>query len=77
MWFDDDTETSLGDKVVRAAERYRSRFGATPDTCCVNPALIPDGRDEVRCGKVRVVPLPNVLPHHFWMGVMEEEEAVA
>lgn len=75
MWFDDDTRASLEDKVRRAAVRYQQKFGRRPNACCVNPSLLPDGRDEVWCGSVRVIPLSNVLPHHFWLGVMEDEEA--
>jgi len=77
MWFDDDTQASLEEKVRKAAGRYSKKFGCRPNTCCVNPALLPDGREEVWCGRVRVIPLPNVLPHHFWLGVMEEEEVAA
>jgi hypothetical protein len=40
----------------------------------VHPSLLPDGRDEVWCGSVRIIPLSNVLPHHFWLGVMEDDE---
>ncbi|MGQ9584577.1 MAG: hypothetical protein ACUVXG_04190 [Anaerolineae bacterium] len=75
MWFDDDSRTSLEEKVEKAAGRFRQKFGRTPNTCCVNPRLLPHGQEEVWCGRVRVIPLPNVLPHHFWLGVMEEEVA--
>lgn len=74
MWFDDNTAVPLEEKVRRAALRYRQKFGRRPNTCCVNPALLPEGRDEIQCGSVRVIPLPNVLPHHFWLGVLEDEE---
>jgi len=77
MWFDDDTQASLEEKVRKAAGRYRKKFGCRPNTCCVNPALLPDGREEIWCGRVRVIPLPNVLSHHFWLGVMEEEDVAA
>ncbi len=75
MWFDDDTRASLEEKVRRAAQRYQQKFGHRPNTCCVNPSLLPDGHGEVWCGPVRIIPLSNVLPHHFWLGVIEDEEA--
>ncbi|NLE75884.1 MAG: hypothetical protein GX605_03910 [Chloroflexi bacterium] len=77
MWFDDSSQTSLEEKVARAAQRYRDKFGGAPDTCCVNRNLLPDGQEELWVGAVRVIPLPSILQHHFWLGVMEEAAAPA
>ena len=67
MWFDNDPERSVEEKIQRAAQHYRTKFGRFPNTCYVNQRSITG--DGFRCGKVRVVGAPNILPHHFWLGV--------
>lgn len=66
LWLDDDKQTTLEDKVLRAADYYRDKYGQAPDMCLVNKAMV-DG--EQRVGPIRIRPAKNVLPHHFWVGV--------
>ena len=74
LWYDDSPGRDLADKVGRAAQRYRQKFGAAPDVCYVHPsALGSNGNGKVRkVGKVRVASLPSVLRHHFWLGREEK-----
>jgi len=69
LWFDDDPKRDLAQKVGRAVRRYRQKFGRPPNVCYVHPSLL-NGRARHISG-VRVLPLPSVLRHHFWVG--EEE----
>jgi hypothetical protein len=69
MWFDNDPGKSIEEKIEGAAQRYRTKFGRFPNTCYVNQRLV--SGDGFRCGKVRVVAAPNILPHHFWLGVSD------
>ncbi len=76
LWFDNSPGRGLADKVGDAARRYREKFGALPDTCYVNQSALDKGALTVPLagapGKaLRVLPAPNVLPHHFWVGVEE------
>ena len=66
LWLDDDKQTTLEDKVLRAADYYREKYGRTPDLCLVNKATIDQER---KVGQIRIQPVKNVLPHHFWVGV--------
>lgn len=66
LWLDDDKQTTLEDKVLRAASYYREKYGRAPDLCLVHKAAV---EQERQVGKIRVQPAKNVLPHHFWMGV--------
>lgn len=68
LWFDADKKRSLAEKIAQAAERYRTKFGRRPNLCYVNPAML-SGGEPTECGGVRLVPAPNVLKHHFWIGV--------
>lgn len=66
LWLDDDRSRSLEEKVSRAVEYYREKYGRFPDTCLVNPTML---KDETKVGKVSVLPIANILPHHFWLGL--------
>jgi hypothetical protein len=80
LWFDADPKRDLAEKVARAADRYRLKFGHRPNLCYVNPSTL--GRDSaehaaanpVELNGVRLVPADNVLKHHFWIGVEELAE---
>jgi hypothetical protein len=72
LWFDADPKRDLAEKVARAADRYRFKFGRRPNLCYVNSSLLEQGTLEV--GGIRLVPAHNVLKHHFWIGIEEKAE---
>ena len=73
LWYD-DTKRDLDTKVARAVEHYKTKYGAMPTVCFVNPALLAakDGqvRPETAAG-LSLRPARTVLPNHFWIGVGE------
>ena len=71
LWFDSDPKRDLADKVARAADRYQFKFGRRPNLCYVNSSQVDGG--PVKLDGVRLLPAHNVLKHHFWIGVEEEE----
>jgi len=66
LWLDDDKQRPLEDKVSRAADYYREKYGRLPDLCLVNPKMLVE---EKKVGRVRVQPKNTVLLHHFWLGM--------
>lgn len=66
MWLDDDKKIALEEKVRRAADYYRDKYGRSPDICLVNQAML---EEEKKVGTIQVLPARNVLPNHFWLGV--------
>jgi hypothetical protein len=62
----------LAEKVGQAARRYRQKFGAPPDACYVHPSALKDNGRVKEVGGVRVMALPSVLRHHFWLGQEEK-----
>lgn len=66
LWLDDDRHRSLDEKVNRAVEYYRDKYGRMPEMCLVNKGML---ATEKRVGKVSVQPIANILPHHFWLGM--------
>ena len=75
LWFDDDAKRPLNDKVARAVEHYKTKYGAAPTMCFVNPSMLPKDAPELAAG-VQLRPARTVLVNHFWVGV-GEGEAVA
>jgi hypothetical protein len=67
LWYD-DSGRDLADKVGLAVRRYRQKFGAPPDACYVHPSALKDNGRVKEVGGVRVMALPSVLRHHFWLG---------
>jgi hypothetical protein len=66
LWLDDDRNRSLDEKVNRAVEYYREKYGRIPEMCLVNKGML---AEEKQVGQVNVQPIANILPHHFWLGM--------
>ena len=66
MWLDTDKTRTLEEKVTRAADHYREKYGRFPELCLVNKRLLDDER---KVGRVVVQPAKTVLPGHFWLGM--------
>ncbi len=67
LWMDADAKRSLEEKIMRAADYYKAKYGDDPDTCYVNPASLKE--EETTVGRLKVQHLRTVLPDHFWLGV--------
>ena len=67
LWLDDDKRRSFEEKVKRAADYYREKYGRFPELCLVNGAMLPDEKKKV--GRIEVQLTQTVLPHHFWLGM--------
>lgn len=65
LWLDDSKNRSFEEKLLRAADYYRSKYGRVPNLCLVNKKMLPD---EKKIGGIQVRPVANVLLHHFWLG---------
>jgi hypothetical protein len=70
MWFDNDEERTLEEKIQLAVQHYREKFGNAPNTCFVNKNLLAE--DEMLCGRVRVVAACNIMPNYFWLGIADK-----
>ncbi len=77
LWYDGDPRRALEDKIGQAARRYREKYGRWPNTCYVHPQAVAGPAGEEPAGlcrlrnpeaMIRVVPAPNILLHHLWLG---------
>jgi hypothetical protein len=81
LWFDNDPNREMTHKVEDAARRYKERFGVAPNVCYVNQTALSGGElklalQGIQAASLRVVPVSNVLLHHFWVGIEEQREAL-
>ena len=67
LWFDDNPSLPISSKIEQAAQRYRERFGRSPDLCYVNPRTLADAREL--SVDLQVAERPTVQPNSFWIGV--------
>ena len=72
LWFD-DSNRKLEEKISKAVEHYKQKYGLTPTVCFVNPNALGEGAPETAAG-VQLRALRTVMAHHLWIGV---EEAAA
>ena len=67
LWYDNDPQRKVVDKVSRAVERYRSKLRHKPTVCYLN---VKDFDGDIEEGNgVFLKPVSNILPHHFLIGV--------
>ena len=76
LWFDDDPKRPFDEKVERAANRYRQKYGDYPDLVYTNPHTSGVERCELVYIKpsipIRVRQARSIQPDHFWLGVASD-----
>jgi hypothetical protein len=61
----------VGNKVQKAAEYYRKKYGQDPNVCFVHPSML--AGQDAKAGSISVVTNSTVLPNHFWIGVHQPD----
>jgi hypothetical protein len=69
LWYDDDHKRPLNERVSKAVDYYKGKYGVVPTVCFINPATLKDG-PEMAAG-VQLRAARNVLIDHFWLGIGE------
>ena len=75
LWFDNDPSTALVNKVTRAADYYRQKYGRVADLCMVHPSMLGEvakSIDDLHAGKISVRPNRSILPGHLWIGTEDK-----
>jgi hypothetical protein len=67
LWFDNDPKKTMESKLAEAMNRYKTKFGAAPTVCYVNPSDVDASLQNH--GKVKLVGTIAVLPHHLWLEI--------
>ena len=67
LWLDDDKQRPFEEKMKRASDYYREKYGRFPELCFVNTSMLAEEKKKV--GRIEVQPTKNILPNHFWLGM--------
>ncbi len=70
LWYDDDPKRSLEEKLARAIEYMRRKYGQVPELCFVHPSATSGRPGEqpivtVDGMKIKLAPQRRVLRNHF------------
>jgi hypothetical protein len=69
LWFDNDKNKPLTEKILQAAEYYTKKYGKKPDTCLVNSLeLGRSGQSSGNVAGIQLAAMDSVQPHHLWIG---------
>lgn len=66
LWFD-NSKSTLAQKIKKATEYYRKKYGRTPDLCLARPSTL-EGQAIEQDG-IAIRPYRPILPSHIWIGV--------
>ena len=66
LWFDNDENRTLEEKLNHAVTRYIFKYGSSPNICYVHPSMLLGGYPALEGITVRGSNM--VLPYHFWLG---------
>jgi hypothetical protein len=67
----DTPQRPLNQKIELAIQHYQDKYRTSPNICYVHPsALSKDGPAE---SHLQVIAADFILPHHFWIGVVDPE----
>lgn len=68
LWYDDDPERELAEKIKRVVQRYEQKYGTPANVCYVHPSALGGNGKVQKVDRVRVMSWPSVLRYHFWVG---------
>ena len=70
LWFDNNPNKDLSEKVKQAAEAYRARLQEQPTVCYISKTDISNKPEAV--GKIVIKTATYVRPNYLWIGVEGE-----
>jgi hypothetical protein len=73
LWFDEDRESDVAQKIRRASDYYRQKYGRWPNLCFVHPESIGENGLSPDVA-IKVGSSQTLLQNHYWIGIEEETE---
>ena len=67
LWYDNDPQKGIEDKVDQAATYYQEKYGKEPDLCFVHSSM--KNKAPSQAGTVEIRSSGTVMPNYFWIGV--------
>lgn len=69
LWFSNDKNSTLQQKVMKARDYYVKKYGRTPNLCMVNPSVF----EPMEIEGLTIKAYRPVLPGHLWIGIEEDK----
>lgn len=70
LWRDDEPQRPLEERVARAADYYRRKYGEQPTVCFLHPSQLPEGSGgTAEAAGLRLLAARTVQKGHLWLGV--------
>jgi hypothetical protein len=73
MYWDDNSKTTLQQKVETAVGEYKTKWQKSPTTCFVNQKAL-EPLTEIEVAGVIVKSMKFILPDHLWIGIEESKK---
>ena len=65
LWFDNDKKRTLAEKIGRASDYFKKKYGRVPNVCFVNKEVL----EIIDIPGIKVRPSGYILPNHFLVGI--------
>jgi hypothetical protein len=72
LWFSNDPNKSLAEKVMEARQYYRMKYLTYPNLCLIHPGALINLTPPITFMDMSIRPNRGVLPGHLWIGVENE-----
>ena len=70
LWFDDEKQVEMKDKVSKAINFFQSKYGQLPHACYVHPLSF--DKEIILDESIKVHPNARVIKNHIWLEFPEE-----
>jgi hypothetical protein len=71
LWFDENREVAIEQRIMQASEYYHLKYGHKPNLCFVHPDAI-EVEAQIVEAAMKVKPSQTLLQDHFWIGLDDE-----
>ena len=71
MWFDNNPNLSLKNKIEKAVSYYRQKYQREPNLCLIHPSMIE--KDKPEFDRMTIRSYRPVLPGHLWIGIEDKD----
>jgi len=72
LWVDNASGIPLEQRLEKAADFYRRKYGRLPNLCLIHPSMLEASR--VRFGKLTVRAYAPIVRGHLWIGVEDRRQ---
>ncbi len=78
LWYDNNPNLALKNKIEKAVEYYRQKYGRQPNLCLIHPSMMEQSRLSRSEGNweeldgMTIRPYRPVLPGHLWIGIEDK-----